>query len=166
MSSLEALRDRVAEIMRTVPDDRMYADVLDLLLGVFESEFGYFGYINDAGDLVCPSMTRHIFPACQVADKDIVFPRAMWGGLWGQILVERRAMIKNVVHRVPLGHLPIGRSFGCPVMYDGALIGQLHFANRLYDYTEADLALLQQTCELIAPELQRRIEGYRQLPER
>lgn len=157
MSSFDALRDRITEIVQAAPDDRMYADVLDLLLGAFQSEFGYFGYINAAGDLVCPSMTRHIFPACQVADKNIVFPRAMWGGLWGRILLERRAMIKNTVHRVPTGHLPIARSFGCPIMFRGELIGQMHFANRRRDYNHEDLGLLQQTCELIAPELDARI---------
>ena len=157
MRAFDAVRERITEIMLVTPEDRMYADVLDLLLGVFESEFGYFGYINKAGDLVCPSMTRHIFPACQVPDKDIVFPRAIWGGLWGQILLERRPAIKNTVHNVPIGHLPIGRSFGCPILYRGALIGQLHFANRATDYTDDDLALLAQTCEFIAPVLDARV---------
>lgn len=136
----------------------MYADVLDLLLGVFESEFGYFGYINTAGDLVCPSMTRDIFPACQVPDKDIVFPRAVWGGgLWGRILTERRSLIKNAPHQVPQGHLPIHRSFGSPILYRGELIGQFHFANRATAYTEEDVALLERTCEFIAPVLNARL---------
>lgn len=46
--------------MLATPEERMCADVLDLLLAVFESEFGYFGYISSDGDLVCPSMTRDI----------------------------------------------------------------------------------------------------------
>jgi GAF domain-containing protein len=157
MVSFDAVRERLTRIMLVTPEERMYADVLDLLLGLFESEFGYFGYINQAGDLVCPSMTRHIFPACQVPDKDVVFPRAIWGGLWGRILMERRPLTKNVVHKVPIGHLPIGRSFGCPILYRGELIGQLHFANRATDYTEADAALLQETCEFIAPILDARV---------
>lgn len=157
MLAFDAVRERITEIMLVTPEERMYADVLDLLLGVFESEFGYFGYINSAGDLVCPSMTRHIFPACQVPDKDVVFPRAIWGGLWGQILLERRPLIKNAVHKVPIGHLPIGRSFGAPMLYRSTLIGQLHFANRATDYTHDDLALLVQTCEFIAPVLDARV---------
>jgi len=102
-------------------------------------------------------MTRHIFPACQVPDKDVVFPRAVWGGLWGRILLERRPLTKNVVHKVPHGHLPIGRSFGCPILFRGELIGQLHFANRPTDYAEADVALLQQTCDFLAPVLHARV---------
>jgi hypothetical protein len=139
------------------PEEGMYADVLDLLLGVFESEFGYFGYINTAGDLVRPSMTRNIFPVCQVPDKDVVFRRAAWGGLWGRILTERRSLIKNQEHQVPAGHLPIHRSFGSPILYRGVLIGQLHFANRPTPYSEADVQLLERTCEFIAPVLNARV---------
>jgi GAF domain len=162
MQAFDAIRERITEIMLVTPEERMYADVLDLLLGVFESEFGYFGYINSAGDLVCPSMTRHIFPACQVPDKDVVFPRAIWGGLWGRILIERRSLKKNEIHKVPIGHLPIGRSFGCPILYRSVLIGQFHFANRPTDYTDQDVALLEQTCEFIAPVLDARVRNDEQ----
>lgn len=157
MATFDAIRERCTEILLTTPEQQMYADVLDLLLGVFQSEFGYFGYINTAGDLVCPSMTRHIFAACQVPDKDVVFPRAIWGGLWGRILLERRSLIKNDSHVVPQGHLPIGRSFGSPILYRGVLIGQLHFANRLTDYTGEDVTLLERTCEFLAPVLNARL---------
>jgi GAF domain len=153
----DKIRARCTEIMLVTPEQRMYADVLDLMLSVFESEFGYFGYINTEGDLVCPSMTRQIFEACQVPDKDVVFPRAIWGGLWGRILVERRSLIKNDIHQVPHGHLPIARSFGSPILYRGALIGQFHFANRATDYTDNDVALLELTCDFIAPVLDARL---------
>jgi GAF domain-containing protein len=156
-TGFDVVRERCTEIMLVTPEERMYADVLDLLLGVFESEFGYFGYINSAGDLVCPSMTRQIFDACQVPDKDVVFPRAIWGGLWGRILIERRSLVKNDLHQVPQGHLPIQRSFGSPILYRGALIGQLHFANRATDYTDADVRLLERTCDFIAPVLDARL---------
>jgi GAF domain-containing protein len=157
MMSFESIRERCGEILLATPEERMYADVLDLLLGVFASEFGYFGYISSDGDLVCPSMTRNIFPACQVPDKDLVFRRANWGGLWGRILTERRSLIKNELHQVPQGHLPIFRSFGTPIVYRGELIGQFHFANRATDYTDDDVRLLERTCEFIAPVLNARL---------
>ncbi len=156
-ASFEPIRERVTNILLTTPEEGMYADVLDLLLQVFESEFGYFGYINQMGDLVCPSMTRNIFPQCQVADKDIVFPRAIWGGLWGRILKERVPLIKNAAHGVPMGHLPIHRSFGSPILFRGELIGQFHFANRAYDYEQGDLTLLEQLCSFVAPVLNARL---------
>lgn len=153
----DATRERLTHILLTTPEEEMYADVLDHLLAVFESQFGYFGYIDEVGDLVCPSMTRHIFPRCQVADKDIVFKREAWGGLWGRILTERRSLIKNLIHKVPEGHLPLYRSFGSPILYRGALIGQFHFANRQRDYDDNDVALLEQICDFVAPVLNARL---------
>lgn len=157
MESFEPIREKLTRILLLTPEADMYADVLDLLLGVFESEFGYFGYISQEGHLVCPSMTRHIFPQCQVPDKDIVFRREIWGGLWGRILLERKSMIKNESHRVPEGHLPIGRSFGAPILYRSELIGQFHFANRAHDYTDGDVALLEQIADFVAPVLNARL---------
>jgi GAF domain-containing protein len=153
----EPTREKLTRILLLTPEENMYADVLDLLLGVFESEFGYFGYINPEGHLVCPSMTRHIFPVCQVADKDVVFRREIWGGLWGRILLERKSMVKNESHRVPEGHLPILRSFGSPILYRSQLIGQFHFANRARDYEDSDVALLEQICDFVAPVLNARL---------
>lgn len=169
-SSFEPIREKLTQILLLTPEEDMYADVLDLLLRVFESEFGYFGYISQEGHLVCPSMTRHIFPQCQVPDKDIVFRREIWGGLWGRILLEQRSMLKNEVHRVPEGHLPIGRSFGSPIIYRSRLIGQFHFANRKHDYTDADIALLEQISNFVAPVLNARLrhdeeEGARRAAE-
>jgi GAF domain-containing protein len=157
MQSFEPIREKITKILLLTPEERMYADVLDLLLGVFASEFGYFGYISEEGHLVCPSMTRHIFPKCQVPDKDIVFRREIWGGLWGRILLERKSLIKNEVHRVPEGHLPIFRSFGSPILYRSQLIGQFHFANRATDYDNDDVALLEQICDFVAPVLNARL---------
>jgi len=151
------MREKLTRIFLLTPEENMYADVLDLLLGEFESEFGYFGYIGQEGHLVCPSMTRHIFPQCQVADKNIVFRREIWGGLWGRILLERKSLIKNDLHRVPDGHLPIGRSFGSPIMYRSELIGQFHFANRARDYEASDVQHLEQICEFVAPVLNARL---------
>ena len=156
MTSFDAIRERCTEIMLVTPEERMYADVLELLLGVFQSEFGYFGYINSAGDLVCPSMTRHIYPACQVPDKDLMFPRAIWGGLWGRILLERRSLIK-------MGRA--AKTFDAG-LYRGTLIGQFHFANRPADYTDDDVSLLERTCEFIAPVLNARLRHDEELRRR
>ncbi len=161
--SFEPIREKLTQILLVTPEENMYADVLDLLLGVFQSEFGYFGYISQEGHLVCPSMTRHIFPQCQVADKTITFRREIWGGLWGRILLERKSLIKNDSHRVPEGHLPIGRSFGSPILYRGELIGQFHFANREHDYAESDVALLEQICDFVAPVLSARLRHDEEL---
>ena len=155
------LRERITLILLSTSDDEMYADVLALLLDYFKSQFGYFGYIHENGDLVVPSMTRDIFEMCQVENKDIVFPKEIWSGLWGRILKEKVTLIKNEFHKVPDGHLPIYRSFGAPIIYRGELIGQFHLANREWDYTDEDANILEGIAAMIAPVLSARIHRDR-----
>ncbi|MBK7862624.1 MAG: GAF domain-containing protein [Archangiaceae bacterium] len=164
--SFEPIREKLTQIFLLTPEESMYANVLDLLLAQFESEFGYFGYISREGDLVCPSMTRGIFPQCQVPDKSITFKKEIWGGLWGRILREKRSLIKNLSHGVPAGHLPIYRSFGSPVLYRGELIGQFHLANRPRDYGDDDVKLLEQIADFVAPVLHARLRHDEELMAR
>jgi anti-anti-sigma regulatory factor len=143
-------------------DDAMYGDVLDLVRAAFGSRFGFFGYIDEESALVCPSMTREIFDVCQVENKSIVFPRAVWGGLWGRILIEKKALYKNQSHNVPAGHVPLHRSLGAPILYRDELLGSIHVANRDDDYTDRDLHLMERIASIIAPVLSARLERDRQ----
>ncbi|HKJ66252.1 MAG TPA: PAS domain-containing protein, partial [Desulfopila sp.] len=81
-----ALYNRVATIFLTSSEDTIFHDVLENLLETFNCSYGYFGYINQEGDLVCPTMTREIREKCHIKDKDIHFPPSSWGGLWGRSL--------------------------------------------------------------------------------
>jgi signal transduction histidine kinase/DNA-binding NarL/FixJ family response regulator len=155
------LRETITLILLSTSDDEMYADVLEFLLDHFKSKFGYFGYIHENGDLVVPSMTREIFELCQVEQKDIVFHKPIWGGLWGRILTEKVTLIKNEFHNVPKGHLPIYRSIGAPIVYRGELVGQFHLANRDWDYTQQDAVMLEGIANMIAPVLSARIHRDR-----
>jgi anti-anti-sigma regulatory factor len=163
VSSIDAVViSKLLGILFESAEDAMYGDVLDLVRSVFKSRFGFFGYIDEEGALVCPSMTREIFDACRVEDKSIVFPRASWGGLWGRILVEKKALYKNQSHKVPVGHLPLHRSLGAPILYRDGLLGSIHVANGEADYTDRDLHLMEMIASIIAPVLSARLERDRQ----
>lgn len=153
---------KILGILLRSAESEMYADVLELVLKTFESRFGFFGYIDEDGALVCPSMTRDIWEACSVDAKSIAFPRASWSGLWGRVLIEKKSLYKNEFHRVPKGHIPLFRSLGSPILYQGELIGSIHVANRDADYTDDDIALLESITSVIAPVLSARIQRNRE----
>jgi signal transduction histidine kinase/ActR/RegA family two-component response regulator len=163
-----ALNHRIANVFLTAPTPRIYADVLDVVLEFLDSEFGYFGYINDDGDLVCPSMTRHVWSQCQVPDKSIVFPREDWGGLWGRSLVEKRTVISNQGLRLPEGHVPLRNAMAVPILYRDELIGQFAVADKPDGYQDEDRELLQSAAAQTGPVLWalREQARQRQLHER
>ena len=152
------IRNRIAQILLTVSEDEMYGEVLDVVLEAMESEFGVFGYIGENGALICPSMTRNIWEKCQIPDKDIVFPRETWGGIWGRSLLEKKSFVINKSLKVPPGHIPITRALDVPIIFNDQAIGNFLVANKKTDYVERDQRLLEQIAGFVSPILHAMLE--------
>ena len=150
-----AIRSRIVEIFLEVPDDEMYAEVLLVILEAMESEYGVFGYIAENGDFVVPSMTRHIWDQCEVADKRHVFTRETWGdSSWPRAVRDKRTVHSNEPSvNVPEGHIGILRHISLPLLERGEVIGVIQVANKKTDYTRDDIGLLEAIGRHIAPAL-------------
>src|SRR5660397_157422 len=74
------LRNESADVFLTIPDDEMYNEVLKLVLPATESAFGAFGYLDEHGGLVVPSMAGHIPSKYKVQKKTSASP-VMPGGI-------------------------------------------------------------------------------------
>jgi len=66
--ALLSVRNRISEVFLTRQDDRVFGEALDLILDVLQSPLGVFGYVDEADDMVCPSMTRDVWDECQVPE--------------------------------------------------------------------------------------------------
>jgi len=118
--------------------------VLEWCLKLTSSQFGFVGYIdNETGFLICPTMTKDIFPSCGVDGKSVVFEKA--GGLGGFVLDNKKPLVANdpVTHPAsvgtPSGHIPIRKFMGVPCLYRDSKVGMIALANKDEDYTAADL---------------------------
>jgi two-component system cell cycle sensor histidine kinase/response regulator CckA len=162
-----SVRNQIAHIFLTIPDEEMYGEVLRVILETTASKYGVFGYIGEDGALVCPSsMTKDVRDQCQIPDKDIVFPHEAWGGIWGRALIEKRSLYLNEPFRVPEGHIPIFRALDVPIVHQGEVIGNLLVGNKATDYDEKDKELLEAIAGYIAPVLAARLQRDRQERER
>ncbi|MCJ7654441.1 MAG: PAS domain S-box protein, partial [Dehalococcoidia bacterium] len=157
-----AIRNSISDIFLGFPGDAMYGEVLQVVLAATGSKYGIFGYIDEDGTLVVPSMTRDIWDKCQVADKSILCPRETWGGIWGRALVEKRSLYANAGLHLPEGHIPLTRVLVVPLMYHGEAIGLLEVANRVTDYNDDDKRFLEAIADHIAPILHARLLGDRE----
>jgi len=161
------IRNRITDIFLTIPDDKMYAEVLQVILEVMESKLGVFGYINQDGDIVYASFTKEIWGQCRMPDKKVVFPPTLWSGIWGQALTEKRTICSNKFHQVPEGHIPITRALVVPIIYQQEAIGEIIVANKAVDYTKKDQELLEIIIHSkVAPILYARLQSERQERER
>ena len=153
-----ALKNRLADICLTVPDDQMYGEVLNAVLEVMHSSQGLFGYIDEDGALMVPSLTRDVWEKCAVANKSLRFLPEVWGGIWGRSLLEKKAFCQNQPGKVPEGHVAIARCLSMPIVHNGELIGLLLVANKKADYDESDLEQLQRIVDFLAPVLHARLQ--------
>jgi PAS domain S-box-containing protein len=158
------IRKRISHLFLAVPDHEMYAEVLQVVLEVLRSRHGVFGYIDEAGNLVCPSLTGDVWEECRISGKDSVFPRDAWGGIWGKAPAEGKTLCSNESFRVPRGHVPITRALDVPIMHRGVVVGNLLVGNKTSDYDDKDRESLETIAGLIAPLLHARVQ--RELQEK
>jgi PAS domain S-box-containing protein len=145
------LNSQIANVFLTSSQDEVFADVLDVILKALDCRYGYFGYINEVGDLVSPSLTRGVWDQCQMSEKSIVFPRASWGGLWGRSLMEQQTLFANENLQVPQGHVALENALATPIVFNNNLIGQFVVANKAGGYGKEDRDLLESVAVQTAP---------------
>ncbi len=161
-----AIKNKIANIFLTVPDEKMFEEVLEVVLEAIKSRYGIFGYIDEDGTWVCPSLTRDIWDQCQMPGKDIKFPRDTWAGMWGKALLEKTPLYSNEAFQVPEGHIAIHGALDVPIIHRGELIGNLLVGNKETGYTEEDKEFLEALSEYIAPVLHARLQRDREEKER
>jgi signal transduction histidine kinase/ActR/RegA family two-component response regulator len=148
-----SLNTRIANVFLTASPGEIYVDVLEILLDALDCDFGYFGYISEKGDLVCPSMTREVWHQCDVPDKTIAFPPERWGGLWGESLRTKRSLMANGGLKLPEGHVALENALAVPILHRNRLIGQFALANKKGGFQEEDRKILEGAAAQTAPVL-------------
>lgn len=158
-----AIQADTAEAFLTVADEDLYDRVLGVVLKYLKSPLGVFGYIDDDGALVVPTMTRQAWDKCRVANKSVRFPRQDWGdSSWPRALREGKMNFSNQPSsRTPEGHLPVSRYLTMPIMQGREAVGLLQVANKRDDYTPDDIRILRQIADRVAPILVARLARTR-----
>jgi PAS domain S-box-containing protein len=158
--------NRIQDVFLTATDDTLFHGVLEILLEEMDSPYGYFGYVDEDGNMVSPSLTKDIFDVCRMSHKTIVFPRESWRGLWGASLLEGRTLLANSGLNAPAGHIGLSRALCVPILLQGEVIGQFAVANKPTDYDEDDQALLERMAAFVGPTLKSFLERKREEGER
>jgi PAS domain S-box-containing protein len=160
-----SIKNEIARIFLTYPDEEVYAEVLEVTLKALNSRHGLFAYINPDGDLVCSSFSGKVWEMCGVPDKTMILPRHGWGDLWKQALVEQKTLIVNEKIKGPAGHILIERVMAVPIVFKKKTIGVIAVANKAVDYGEKDKEQLISIVEFITPILHSRLEQERKHQE-
>jgi DNA-binding CsgD family transcriptional regulator len=147
------LKGKLANLFLTSSNEDVFTDVLNLLRKQFDCQYGYFGYIAQEGELICPSMTAAIMNQCRIPGKSTVFPQDRWGGLWGKSLQERITVRQNHSLNVPQGHISLKNTLIVPIVIDDELVGQIALADKPSGFNRQDEQKLTSISDFLAPML-------------
>ncbi len=145
------IKNRISNIFIHTKHEDFYKEVLNAFRDYFGTEYGYFGYINEDGDLVAESMTKDVFNECQIGDKSIVFPRDNWGGLWGDALKRKTTLYQNGNMQFPVGHVQLQNTIAVPLVIKKQVIGQIALANKQGSFNENDKQSINNLCDYLTP---------------
>ena len=150
--------NRIANVFLTVPDDRTFGEVLKVVLQELKSECGLFGYLDERGDLVVPSVCGQVWQQFQNAGESLHLAREAWSDVWGEALMGKKLLCSNERGHVHDGQIPMLRSLVSPMVYQDHAIGLLVLANKSSDYEDSDCELLSGIATYLAPVLHARIQ--------
>jgi PAS domain S-box-containing protein len=159
------LANRILEVFVKEAGDDLYEKVLNILLEGMASRHGVFGYIDEEGDLICPTMSK-LFDQCRMEEKCICYTPQQWKGLWGRALSERKTLYSNTPADVPTGHVPVRNNMATPILFQDNVIGLINLANKETDYTEEDREFIETVSTRIAPILYAQIQKEMREEER
>ena len=153
-----SIKNRISNIFLTVSDEKMYEKVLEIILNITKSRYGFFGYIDRRNILVCPSLTRDVWDICRVKGKRIEFPHKIWKGIWGKTLAEKKSFYYDKPFKLPKGHVQLKNAVAVPIVYREKSIGILMIGEKASNYTKKDIKTLEEIAGFIAPVLKSRLQ--------
>jgi len=148
---LLSLNRHISDIFLSEDPEILYQSLLDILLKYFDSTFGLVGFIDQSGNLAASSMTKDIFDKCQVANKDNVFPRESWGGIWAESLLNGSIQVKTDKLSFPHGHIKLYNAMSVPVMKNKKAIGIIILGNKTSGFGESEKNDALSVASMLAP---------------
>ncbi len=156
------IRNEISNIFFTTSEDQVFSELLQVILTVMESKYGFFGYLNERGDFVVAAMNEISWANCKMDDKSLIFTPDKWFSCWGKAIKEKKMFCCNGPYNLPEGHVPILRDMSMPINYKGRLIGLIAIANKDTDYDWKDKELMDTVAAYVAPLLYTRLQKDKQ----
>ncbi|MCP4180998.1 MAG: PAS domain-containing protein [bacterium] len=152
--------NKIIEVFLEVSYENMYYEVLKIILNAMDSKFGIFGYLDEQGNLIVPSMTENVWDESNIDDKSVIFPKDQWcNHRWSRAIDEKKLYyINNISNHESEKNIKNIRHISLPIVQKNKSIGLIQVANKQSDYTQSDIELLEALGRVIAPVLDARLK--------
>lgn len=149
--SILDIKNKFAEIFLTGTQQDKYRDMIDLLLNKLGFKYGLFGIVNESETLIIKYLSEGVFENCNMENKELIFFKNQWGGIWGESLKSGMTMFSNSNLNTPEKHISLLNALSTPIVHDGKTYGLILLANKDVDINSNDVNLINELSEYVAP---------------
>ena len=141
---LDAINEVLREYLETDSVDEVVQTCLDLAQKLTESEFGFFGEVNENGRLDDRALSPPAWDVCDTQNAHERLKNMEIVSYWGRTIKEEKSQIVNDPDSdpdrrgLPEGHPPITSFLGVPLKEGKKTIGMIALANKKTGYNETD----------------------------
>lgn len=148
----KTVQNRISNIFIAFPNNEMYYQVLNVLLEISRSQFGFFGIIDENEDLVIPSFTKNIWQNCNLEGKSAIFHHATFQNIiFGRAILEKKTIKSNGPFHLPNGHIELSNFIAIPILYQDHSIGLFTLANKTNGFSDEDQEILESISVFVSP---------------
>ena len=145
------LTNRIAKVFLTASVENIFRDVLQVLLQTLQSQHGYFGYLDEKGDLVCPAMTTEVWAENRPIEDQQTVTSADQRGILLESINRKQTILVNESLRLGSGHIELECALAAPIIHHSQVIGQFVVANKAGGYSRQDKLLIESGAAQTAP---------------
>ena len=148
------LHARIATIFLTAAPDAMFSEILGVVREAVGASWGFFGYLDQGGALVAPSLDPGPWAASGTEGRPHRLTPETWtDNTWSRAIRSGRTQVLSSQGTVPEGHVPISRALATPIVFGDETIGLFMVAERDTDFHDEDVRLLESIAASTAPVL-------------
>ncbi|MEW5950592.1 MAG: PAS domain S-box protein [Elusimicrobiota bacterium] len=141
--------------------EHVFSRLLDMLLSITYSKYGFLGFLDEDNNLRCGAMTENVYGACKMGD---IIPHSMIkksSSIWARTLIEGKINILNKQTNVPGGHIQIENAVFIPLSYGERVYGLILIADRQGGYGEKEIGIISKIASHISDRIYTLIENDR-----
>lgn len=144
----DRLLDRINQIFQESlaynTEDEVIEKCLEVAKELTQSEFGFFGEINENGRIDNRILSPTAWELCETKNAHKLLKNMEMQSYWGRTIIDEKSQIVNEPDidpdrkGLPDGHPPITSFLGVPLKEGKKIIGMIGLANKKSNYTEED----------------------------
>ncbi len=132
------LASQIDSIFIKSKHEEIFIKVLNTLINITSSKYGFMGLLDENSNLNCVAMTENVYRDCKMGDSISHSFIKNSSSLWSKALLENKVKVINFNGKVPNGHVEISSAIAMPMSYGDKVYGVIILANSEGGYSESE----------------------------